>query len=106
MTFAEYQLENFGYECCTTFFEDFSIADKFGISAVKDTFNRAFKEWKDNYKYLTELAIVTNFLCWRHHEAGNNELSKLYSDYYYKVRDYACKHLKGAEFDYYYRITD
>lgn len=38
-----------GYEMQTTFWQDFTIADAFGIDAIKDTFNRAFKEWKDNY---------------------------------------------------------
>ena len=54
MTFREFMLEN-GYELQTTFWNDFSIADRFGLSAIQDTFNRAFKEWKENYKYLTEL---------------------------------------------------
>lgn len=40
-----------GYEMQTTFWQDFSIADKFGISAIEDTYERAFKEWKDNYIY-------------------------------------------------------
>ena len=44
-----------GYVPQTTFYEDFSIADQFGLDAIKDTFNRAFKHWKDNYVYLTEL---------------------------------------------------
>ena len=39
----------YGYEPITSFWEDFSIADKFGIKAVKDTYNRAFKEWKCNH---------------------------------------------------------
>lgn len=49
-----------GYKPMTTFWQDFSIADAFGIAAVVDTFKRAFKEWKDNYKYLTELVMVLN----------------------------------------------
>lgn len=54
MTFREFMREN-GYELQTTFWEDFSIADRFGLSAIQDTFKRAFEEWKNNYKYLTEL---------------------------------------------------
>ena len=61
MTFREFMLEN-GYELQTTFWNDFSIADRFGLSAVQDTFNRAFKEWKENYKYLTELACAQRVL--------------------------------------------
>lgn len=40
MTFKEFMQEN-GYELQTTFWEDFSIADRFGLAAVLDTFNRA-----------------------------------------------------------------
>lgn len=49
MTFREFMREN-GYELQTTFWEDFSIADRFGLSAIQDTFKRAFEEWKNNYK--------------------------------------------------------
>ena len=45
MTFREFMKEN-GTEVKTTFWEDFSIAERFGLSAIQDTFNRAFKEWK------------------------------------------------------------
>ena len=45
MTFREFMKEN-GYEVQTTFWEDFSIAELCGLSAIQDTFNRAFKEWK------------------------------------------------------------
>ena len=42
----------------TTFWDDFSIAERFGENAILDTYKRAMKEWKSNYKYLTELVIV------------------------------------------------
>ena len=45
MTFREFMKEN-GNEVKTTFWEDFSIAERFGLSAIQDTFNRAFKELK------------------------------------------------------------
>ena len=45
MTFREFMKEN-GNELKTTSWEDFSIAERFGLSAIQDTFNRAFKEWK------------------------------------------------------------
>lgn len=37
-----------GYKPQTTFWEDFSIADKFGKSGVQDTFNRAFEHGLSN----------------------------------------------------------
>ena len=36
MTYKEYCLTNFNYEVKTTFFDDFSIADRFGAAAIKD----------------------------------------------------------------------
>ena len=58
----------------TTFWMDFTIADHFGKNAIQDTFNRAFKEWKSNYKYLTELVGVLNHKLWQHYEVGNTEV--------------------------------
>lgn len=37
------------YRSITTFWDDFSIADAFGLEAIKGTFQRVFDEWKDNY---------------------------------------------------------
>lgn len=42
MTFKEFMHEN-GYELLTSFWEDFSIADQFGLKAIQDTYNRAFE---------------------------------------------------------------
>ena len=94
------------YKFKTTFYNDFAIADMFGIKAVEDTYKRAFKEWKSDYIYLTELAIVTNWRCWLHYGQGNLDLSELYSTLYYKTRHYALKHLKGEELSYYLKTTD
>ena len=70
MTFREFMAEN-NYELLTTFWDDFSIADRFGVSAVRDTFNRAFAEWKEDYQYLTELILVLNHKIWQHYEKRN-----------------------------------
>ncbi len=96
----------FDYECQTTFWEDFSIADAFGEAAVQDTFNRAFAEWKDNYIYLTELVMVLNHKCWHHYYGVKQDLSELYNELFYEARDYAYENLKGDELNYFYRITD
>ena len=51
MTIKTFDSESaFGYTQITTFYSDFSIADNFGIDAVKDTYKRAFKSWKSDYK--------------------------------------------------------
>ena len=94
------------YEFKTTFWMDFTIADKFGIEAVKDTFKRAFSEWKTDYIYLTELTLVINWKCWQHYEKNNIEISKLYSDYYYQLREYGLDNLKGKELEYFIKTLD
>lgn len=71
----------------TLFYQDFKIAEKFGgIRAVMDTFKRAFGEWKDNIKYLTEIAVVTNHLGWENYDK-NTTLSTYYFQCYHKVCD-------------------
>ena len=37
-----------GYKPRTTFYEDFSIADHFGGTAIRDTYCRAFNAWQNN----------------------------------------------------------
>lgn len=96
-----------GYETMTTFWGDFTIADGFfGINAIKDTYKRAFNEWKNNYKYLTELVLVLNWKIWEHYEKGNEEIAKVYDELWRKADNYACENLQGEELSYFYRTTD
>lgn len=93
-----------GYKPITTFYTDFSIADKFGVDAIQDTFNRAFEEWKTDYKYLTELVMV---MSWKSFEHQNNlEYANLYSKLYYIADEFARENLKEDELEYYYETTD
>lgn len=95
-----------GYEFKTTFWDDFSIADVFGVNAVTDTFNRAFDEWKSDYIYLTELVIVLNWKIWAHFYAGNEKLARKYDELWRRASEYACDNLTGEELTYYLRETD
>lgn len=94
-----------GFEFMTTFWEDFSIADHFGISAIEDTYNRAYAEWKSDYKYLTELVIVLNWKIWQHYET-HEELARVYDKLWREADEYACTHLEGDELAYFYEMTD
>lgn len=102
---SRFMLEENGYVAKTTFWDDFSIADKFGLWAVQDTFNRAFREWKDNYVYLTELVLVLNHKIWFWYKR-NEELARLYDTIHKQADCYACNNLKGEERSYFYRTTD
>lgn len=95
-----------GYEMTTTFWEDFSIADCFGVTAIRETYLRAFAEWKKNYVYLTELVIVLNHKLWQYYRLGNDEYARVYNDLWEKADAYACNNLKGEELSFFYQITD
>ena len=95
-----------GYQTITTFFYDFTIADKFGAKAIKDTYKRAFNEWKDHYEYLTEFVLVLNWKIWEHYENGNMELAEVYNALWQDADLYACENLKGDELSYFYQMTD
>lgn len=94
-----------GYEMTTTFWDDFTIADCFGVGAIEDTFERAFDEWKDDYIYLTELVIVLNHKVWQHYQK-NDTYAELYQTLWEKADEYACDNLKGDELRHFYHITD
>ena len=95
-----------GYKPQTTFYEDFSIADCFGISAVKDTYKRAMKTADAlGYVYLTELVMALNWKIYEHYER-NEPLARVYNDLWEKAAEHAQNTLKGEELQYYYRTTD
>ena len=94
-----------GYKPISTFYEDFSIADAFGAKAIKDTYKRAFNEWKSNYKYLTELIMALNWKIFEHY-GHNDEYAKLYDELWRKSDEWACENLEGEALDYYFITTD
>lgn len=89
-----------------TFWMDFTIADAYGVNAIEDTFKRAFKEWKSDYKMLTALVVILNHKIWQHYEAERHDIAKLYDNLWRQAEDYALTNLKGDELQYFYDITD
>lgn len=94
-----------GYKPITTYYEDFGIAEHFGVDAIKDTYKRAMKTWSSDYKYLTEIVMVLNWKIWEHYE-NNDALARVYDELYNKANEYAWENLKGEELDYFIRTTD
>lgn len=106
MRIADWNIKEMtGYEPLTTFYTDFSIADNFGIAAIKDTYKRAFKGWKHDYKYLTELYMVLNWKIWEHYET-NTEFAAVYDMLWRKLGNWCDKNFNKEELSYFYRITD
>ena len=64
-----------GYEPLTAFWDDFSMAEPFGPPSIKDTAERAWAEWKDDYKFATELVISPESF----YQINHDQTEKLYS---------------------------
>lgn len=94
-----------GYKPISSFYRDFSIAEQFGIEAIKKTYNSIFNEWKDDYKYLTELVMVLNWKIFEHYKS-NDKYARLYDNLWKETDEYAVNNLKDNEAEYFYRITD
>lgn len=77
----------------------------FGVDAIRDTYSRAFEEWKENYKYLTELVMILNWKIWEHYES-NKTYAEVYDELFHKAQAYAWENLKGEELQYFYSTTD
>ena len=100
-------INELGYVPITTFWQDLTIAEHFGKEAIIDTVERAFNEWKNNYKYITELIMVINHKCWYYYKK-DIKMSQLYQDLYYKY-DFKAINLyeKNKEaIEYYFKTLD
>lgn len=90
----------------STFYADFSVADVYGEKAIQDTYNRAFNEWKGDYKMLTELVAALNHKIWFWFEAGIEDYATLYDRLYKEADAYGVDNLKGEELAHFYRVLD
>ena len=94
------------YECKTTFWEEFSIAEHFGEEAIRDAYKRAKAEWSTDRIYGTELSLVLNHKCWYWYEKQDMRLSQLYGTLWEEYHDWVLENWKGEDLGYYLRITD
>ena len=92
----------------TTFTQDFMIAERFGLAAIRDTHRRAFGGWKTSYKYLTELTMTLNhrLFHWYATAGADDPRTILYNDLWQKTDNWAYNHLKGAELSFFLRVLD
>lgn len=99
-----------GYEPITTFWNDFTIADRFvGVekSPIEDTYKRALEYAKTDYKYFTELVLVLNHKIW---EWYNKDASRgiLYDRLWKEAEASFFKLYEDNEeaMKYYFEVTD
>ena len=88
------------------FMQDFRIADRFGADAIKDTYSRAFGEWKNDVKYFASFVLTLNHQIWHHHGNGNEELANLYDTLWKQADSWGCEHFTGDDLAYYYDFLD
>lgn len=73
----------------TTFFSDFLIAEVCmgdEPNALDQTWGRVWKNWKNSPKYMVELCLCMNHLCWMHSE-DSDYLCKWYAEKYHYCKD-------------------
>lgn len=105
LDFYQQILEQTGYKPKTTFWQDFSIAEWYGEKAIRDTYKRAFNEWKSNIEYLTELVLILNWKIFQLYDI-NPLLAKIYDELWQKSDKYCMDNLTGKELEYYLKTTD
>ena len=99
--------QELGYKALTTFWLDFSLAEGFGQSSVKETYDNAIQSWKDNCKFMTEMALVLNHKGWVY-QFVNPRLASFYFDLWEKHNDFVFEHFKEDEeaINYFLEVTD
>lgn len=97
--------EECGYVPKTTFWTDFSIAESFGLAAIRETYNRAFHDWREDYIYLTELVMVLNWKIFQWYK-DDKAIAELYESLWRQADEYATNNLSNDELSYYYKTTD
>lgn len=95
----------YDYECVTTFWQDFSIAERFGSEAIHETYNRAVIDWSHDITYMTELVMVLNHKMWYYAES-NEALSLLYQELWEKTDAEMFNLFSGDDIQYYLRTVD
>lgn len=105
LNYFEHMCEMTGYVPKTTFWNDFSMAELFGLDDISDTFNRALEEWKSNIVYLTELVMVLNWKIWYWYE-NYDEYAELYQELWEKADEWALNNLKDDDLSYFLRTVD
>lgn len=88
------------------FMQDFRIADAYGPKAIKDTYDRAFNEWKDNVEYFASLVLTLNHQIWIHHGRGNDKTARIYDRLWKQADAWGCEHFTGKDTEYYFQFLD
>ena len=107
VTDSEFKLmcKEIGHEPVSTFWTDFSIAEVFGETAIRDTYKRAVKEWAEYVEYMAELTLVLNWKIWNLYVI-DKDMAKLYEELWIEHDNFCWETFKGDDIRRYWEITD
>lgn len=93
------------YEPKTSFFSDLSIAECFGVDAIRQTYNKVIRDWGNDIVYITEFTMCLNHKIWQLHEV-DEPTAQVYDELWRKACEFVTSHFEGEDLSYYYRVTD
>ena len=95
-----------GYTQRTTFWDDFTIAERFGLPAIKDTYKNAFNSWKTDVVFITELVLVLNWKMLYMDERHMTEKSVMYYKCWVESSNWCERHLEAGAYEYFLNVID
>ena len=98
--------KQFSYKFQTTFWDEFSIAEKqYGPKGIIEHYNLVFDQWKNNLEYLTELVLVLNWKIFLWYGVDDT-IGKTYDQLWKETDGYVLDTLKGDDLHYYLHTLD
>lgn len=101
----DHMCEEIGHEPVSTFWTDFSIAEVYGDTAVRDTYRRAVAEWAEDVEYMAELTLVLNWKIWDLY-ISDIDMAKLYEELWVEHDNFCWETFKDDAARRYWEITD
>ena len=95
-----------GYTQRTTFWDDFTLAEKFGIPTIERTYRNAFNSWKTDVVFITELVLVLNWKMLYMDERHMPEKSVMYYKCWVELSNWCERHLEAGAYEYFILVTD
>ena len=89
----------------STFWQDFTIAEHYGRTSIRETFKLAFMCWKNNAEYFTELVMVLNWKIWQWHEIDES-FARLYDSLWKKADQWAMENFTDEDLSYFLKAVD
>ena len=95
-----------GYTQRTTFWDDFTIAERWGVKAIEDTYRNAFNSWKTDVVFIVELVLVLNWKMLYMDERHMTEKSVMYYKCWVELSNWCERHLEAGAYEYFILVTD